>query len=88
MKLLFSVAVATIFTHLGPPDRGCYRHHGRHRDVSGEVRLASGDSLGHSVNLAVTHVATRTRRTIRGHDERDLGTAPIRRGVDPLRIED
>ena len=42
----------------GPPDRACYRHHGRHRDVSGEVRLASGDSLGHSVNLAVTHVAT------------------------------
>jgi hypothetical protein len=29
-----------------------------HRDVSGEVRLASGDSLGHSVNLAVAHVAT------------------------------
>ena len=29
-----------------------------HRDVSGEVRLASSDSLGQSVNLAVTHVAT------------------------------
>ena len=52
-----------------------------HRDVSGEVRLASGDSLGHSVNLAVTRVATRTRRTVRAHDERDFGTTSITRGA-------
>jgi hypothetical protein len=66
MKLLSSVAVATIFTLLGRTFQmtatARFSNGGQdvtsHRDVSGEVRLASSDSLGQSVNLAVTHVAT------------------------------